>query len=171
MCPASVDDEGGHPVSKIDRGHGPQEFPERSFSDLPSFSGLRRGDPEGCPSFLTVVPCSAEERSERSRLGRAAFGRLQPRAYQLAKITMERSSRLERPGPRSSPAVTIPRVPAGEEAAKLGHSTSPRSTSGAAWSPSRSAHLRLPREDCPNHAPRWKTGKDEELVSRGARPV
>jgi hypothetical protein len=42
------------PVWKSDGDHEPHEFTEWIFSDLPSFSGLRRGEPEGCSSFLSA---------------------------------------------------------------------------------------------------------------------
>jgi hypothetical protein len=45
----------GHtPVWKRDGNHEPHEFTEWIFSDLPSFSELRRGDRERCSSFLSA---------------------------------------------------------------------------------------------------------------------
>ena len=44
-----------NPVWKSDGDHEPHEFTYWIFSDLPSFSGLRRGEAEGCSSFLSAL--------------------------------------------------------------------------------------------------------------------
>jgi hypothetical protein len=47
-------DENGRSAWKSDRGHGTREFRQRVFSDLPSLSRLRSGEPEGRSSFLSA---------------------------------------------------------------------------------------------------------------------
>jgi hypothetical protein len=90
------------PVWKSDGDHEPHEFRERSFSDLPSFSGLGREDRERCSSFLSALLQQAVGLSDRVVVHSDLGGERPQRGHGLA-LGIDPGSDL-RPAGRRRPA-------------------------------------------------------------------